>query len=461
MASADYRNFMRSLLSNHFIHLFFRFIFNLRLMRFFVVFCVFTFVLFGCSSVKNLAVETDISRTLNQSTLFDSQFTGFSLYDIEEDKFIAGYNDTKRFTPTSNVKLLTLYASLKSLKDSIPGLLYQEEADTLWIQPVGDPSFLNDDFPDQPIYNYLSGIDSARIIWPSNDVTAFAPGWAWEDYSYRFQTQRSWWPVYENNISIIKRKDSIEVTPDFFQDYVEVIKKRRAGEQVERDQKYNLFKVYTDNDTSTFKRNIPFDHSQELLLELLSDTLQKEFAFDEKVLLSPDTLFSQPLDTVLAQMMKTNNNFLAEQLLMQAAWKNGYTAIDPFIKHVKLIWLSDLNDFVWVDGSGLSRYNLIAPVDVIRLLKKLHDEFGRDRVLNLFAKGDEPGTSLEGWYFAEEPYLFAKPGSIRNNYCLSGFIRTRSNKWMLFSFFNNHFTVPQNEVKSAVQELLEDIKNTY
>ncbi|MEM9338481.1 MAG: D-alanyl-D-alanine carboxypeptidase [Bacteroidota bacterium] len=421
-------------------------------------------IVISCSSVKNatknLAVDTDIHRRFNQSSLYNSQFTGFSLFDIQEDKFIAGYNDTKRFTPASNAKVLTMYTALKSFQDALPALLYQAFDDSLLVQPIGDPTFLHPKFPKQTSYELLSNYQSIRITWPVNEVKAYGPGWSWEDYVYSFQPQRSWWPAYGNRTDIIKKDDSIRVVPPFFTNYVEVNKKKKTGELVKRNLKYNLFSVYTDNDTSDFKRTIPFDYSKELLTQLLTDTLSAEVRIAENLMIAPDTLFTYHVDSVLAPMMIQSDNFLAEQLLLVSAWKNGYTSFDAFLKHIKLIWFTDINDFVWVDGSGLSRYNLIAPVDMVRILKKASEEFGFDRIKNLMAVGGQSGT-LTNWYAAEEPYIFAKTGTLSNNHNLSGFLKTKSGKWLIFSFMNNHFTVPLATLKAEMQALLEEIRDTY
>ena len=426
--------------------------------------CLVYGLLFNCSSVKNtaknLAVDTDINRTFNQSPLFNRQFTGFSLFDLAANKFVAGYNDTKRFTPASNTKILTMYTALKSFADSIPSLLYKQYNDSLLVQPIGDPTFLHPAFTRQPAFDFLSQENAINVSWPINEIKPFGPGWAWEDYVYDFQPQMSWWPIYGNKTSIIKKDDSIYVVPPFFKNYVEIIKKKKTGELVHRNLKYNLFSVYTDNDTSDFKRTIPFDYSKDLLAQLLEDTLDVKVTINEQVLIKPDTLYSHPIDSLLAPMMIQSDNFLAEQLLLISAWKNGYTSYDSFIKHVQLIWLSDVNDFVWVDGSGLSRYNIIAPVDIVRILKKACDEFGFERIKNLMAVGGESGT-LTNWYGAEEPYIFAKTGTLSNNHNVSGFLHTRSGKWMIFSFMNNHFTTPLDTLKTEMQRLLEGIRNSY
>jgi len=424
------------------------------------IFWVLVLIFSACSSVKNLAVHTDIERTFNQSSLFSNQFTGFSLYDIENEKFVSGYNDTKRFTPASNTKLLTMYVAMKSFSDSIPGLLHSDTNNSILVQPTGDPTFLDSRFEHQRSLAWLSKADSIQITWPENELEKYGHGWAWDDYRYDYQPVRSWWPIYGNQVTVGKKNDTITVSPKFFEEFVEVQTEDGLETGMDREEKYNLFKLNPAQDTAQFEETIPFELSKELLIRLLSDTLQTAFQFTDRMLVNPDTLFTQKLDDVLSLMMKVSDNLISEQLLILSAWQHGYTSIDPFIKHAKLIWLNDLNEFVWVDGSGLSRYNLIAPVDQVRLIKKAHDEFGLERLKNILAVGGESGT-IEDWYVAEEPYIFAKTGTLSNNHNLSGFLKTKSGKWMIFSFMNNHYTVPTDTVKTEMQKLLEEIRDSY
>lgn len=417
------------------------------------------FLLASCASVKKVAVDRDITSILNNSEVFSNQFTGFSLFDLESNEYIADYNSTLLFTPASNVKLLTMYSALKTFNDSIPALIYEQIDDRTVVQSGGDPSFLYSPFKTQRAYAFLNQQKHIEIVLPKHQLAPFGHGWAWDDYNYDFQPERSWWPIYGNAVSITKEQDSVQIHPSFFTSYTEILSDSSKSTSVEREMKFNLFKAFIENDTSSMRKVIPFEYSNELLLQLLGDTLKVPISITDAELLSPDTLFSQHLDTVLAAMMKPSDNFLAEQLLILAAWKNGYSEVSPFIQYVRNVWLSDLNDMVWVDGSGLSRYNLIAPVDQVRLLRKCIAEFGWERTTNILASGGE-GT-LKEWYLSDEPYLFAKTGTLSNNHNLSGFLITKSGKKLAFSLMNNHYMVSTTEVKEAMQEFILKIRDTY
>jgi D-alanyl-D-alanine carboxypeptidase/D-alanyl-D-alanine-endopeptidase (penicillin-binding protein 4) len=419
-------------------------------------------ILSGCTSIKQLAVETDASRLLNQSEIFSNQFTGFSLYDIESGQFIASHNSTLKFTPASNTKLLSMYVTLKNFSDSIPSLFYSQIDSNLYVQPLGDPSFLYQPFSSQPAYDLLKSASNISIVWPDNDPQPFGSGWAWDDYIYNFQPQRSWWPIYGNTVSIQKVNDTLTITPTFFADYVEVLKQTRPGELVDRELKFNVFTTYLESDTSDFERIIPFEYSKELFLELLRDTLTADVSLYDEPIIFTDTLHSQSVDSMLIKMLKPSDNFLAEQLLLMSAKWHGFEEVKSFIKQTQETWLVNLTDMVWVDGSGLSRYNLIAPVDQVRLLKKCHDEFGWERMTTLLPTGGE-GTLEELYLPGEEesPFIFAKTGTLSNNHNLSGYLITKSGKRMIFSFMNNHYTKPTEEVKKAMEQFLLEIRNSY
>lgn len=416
----------------------------------------------GCATVKQLAVENDAERLLKQSPVFSNQFTGFSLFDIETNSFIASYNSTLKFTPASNTKLLTMYAVLETFGDSIPSLIFQEIDSSILVQPIGDPAFLYEPFSNQNSFEFLKSYSSIDISWPDQALTPFGSGWAWDDYVYKFQAQRSWWPIYGNTVTIKKTNDTLSITPPFFEDYVEVFTRTESGETADRALNYNVFKAYLESDTSHVERIIPFEYSKELLIQLLSDTLNSNVTLTSEALANPDTVYGQSTDTVLAKMLKPSDNFLAEQLLLMAAKSNGYDEIKPYIEQLKNSSLISLTDMVWVDGSGLSRYNLISPVDQVRLLNICLDKYGWERMTTILPTGGQ-GT-LEELYIPDEDedsFIFAKTGTLSNNHNLSGYLITRSGKRMIFSFMNNHYIRPTEEIKEAMEQFLLSIRNAY
>ncbi len=175
------------------------------------------------------------------------------------------------------------------------------------------------------------------------------------------------------------------------------------------------------------------------------------------------TLYGIETDSIYKRMLLKSDNFLAEQLLLAASGMVSDTlstqnAIDYMLdNHFK-----DLKQQPrWVDGSGLSRYNLFTPRSFVQILHKMYDEIPEERLFGIFPMWG-PDNTVEQWEDpTTEPFLFAKSGSVGNNYNLSGYIKTISGKLLIFSFMNNHFRVPSKEVRQTMYATLKSLHENY
>ncbi len=156
-------------------------------------------LLYSCSSSKKLSRKLD--HQLN-SKEFHQSFTGFALYDTNKKEFLLEHNSNKYFTPASNVKLLTYYASLKELGDSIPGIRYYSTPDSLIFWGTGDPSFLDSRFTTSKVFDFLN-TTSTNLYFASqsSQIPALGSGWAWDDYNDYYSAERSQFPIYGNLVN--------------------------------------------------------------------------------------------------------------------------------------------------------------------------------------------------------------------------------------------------------------------
>lgn len=199
---------------------------------------------------------------------------------------------------------------------------------------------------------------------------------------------------------------------------------------------------------------------------LLADTLGfkvEDIAHTERPyhrLFPVETLPSAPTDSVLRRMMHQSDNFIAEQLLLVCSGqKFGVFQPDTVIN-----WALDSVLFAlpqcprWSDGSGLSRYNLISPRSLAQVLLLLWREQPRTRLLSLFPAGGVSGT-ISDWYKGKDgrPYVWAKTGSMGGVHCLSGYVRCKSGKVLVFSFMHNHFVGSNRPWKQEMQRVLEEV----
>jgi len=230
---------------------------------------------------------------------------------------------------------------------------------------------------------------------------------------------------------------------------------------VRREEGRNRFYISPQRKDTLETPYITGDRLTELLLE---DILQKDIALvDHFPNLPKTTLYGIETDSLIKPMMFKSDNFLAEQLMVLASSTLSDTlGIAKAIDHMLENELADLEHRPnWVDGSGLSRFNLFTPRSMVEILQKLYREVPEERLFDLFPMRGPQGT-VKQWEDPDtEPFLFAKSGSLRNNFNLSGYLRTKSGKLLIFSFMNNQFTGPSSEIRKTVYETLKEIHLTY
>lgn len=130
------------------------YIFNMPNSLILKVVLIFILVVAVASLTKKQIKE--LGEKIETSSVFSKFHGGFALYDPTTNTFLYEHQSDKYFTPASNTKIFTLYASLMVLGDSIPTLLYQETDSSLVFWGTGNPSFLNPLLPkDTSVLTFL------------------------------------------------------------------------------------------------------------------------------------------------------------------------------------------------------------------------------------------------------------------------------------------------------------------
>ncbi|TMU57003.1 D-alanyl-D-alanine carboxypeptidase [Flagellimonas algicola] len=412
----------------------------------FVVF----FLLASCSSSRFASFESKLeSAPLNRS------FHSLVVFNIDKQKEIYNHNGGRYFTPASNTKIVTLYTGTKFLPQQVPALKYISQNDTIYFEGTGDPSLLHPYFKDSTAIRFIQKYNT--VFWhPYNSSEdRYGPGWAWEDFDTYFSPEKSALPLYGNVVTLFNVPE-LKASPELFSDSVQVKEAKFRREEFQ-NQFYLNPKI---KDTI----EVPFVTDMAISQRLLRDVLGKEIAVVDEFPQGPkETFHGIPMDSIYKRMMHKSDNFLAEQILMLASSTlsdtlSTKTAINTMLdKH-----LSDLPQQPrWVDGSGLSRYNLFTPNSLVHILKKLHNEISQERLFQLFPMWDATGT-VDTWnHPGFQPFIFAKSGSFGNHYNLSGYLITRSGKVFIFSFMNNHFRVPSHEIRTYIFATLKSIHERY
>ena len=442
---------------------------------------VFLFWMSSCSSTK---LSKSVSRIpLADDSLLLNAHTGILVFDPASGKKIFSHQEAKYFVPASNTKIVTCYVAMKYLGDSLKGLTWVDADTAIIIFPTGDPTFLHPDFIGQQVVNFLK--TQQKPIYLSSgtwDSKPYGKGWNWDDYADDYMPERSAFPVYGNVIrwhQAISKKENPQTTSDTIDRFiysdpeinwpVEFGKPNSQGSfNVSRDQFSNSYTI-NEGGIKEIYSDVPFiTNGDATALELLKDTVHREIKILPEAQKTYNTtgrvvhsINSVHVDSMLKSMMYNSDNFFAEQsLLMVSQQQSGKMNETELIRRTLS---SDLSGFPqppsWVDGSGLSRFNLFSPEDMVWILNKMKNEFGVARINSVFPTAGI-GT-LKLYSPALKNKLFAKTGSLTGVTALSGYLNTASGKTLIFSFLINNHRQSAAAIRKKIDEFLVDLYNKY
>lgn len=422
---------------------------------------------FGGNSTFAQVVDNSVSKLINNPVLGNAH-VGICIYEPETSKYWLQYNSNKYFIPASTTKLFSLYGGLICLGDSLIGIQYFKKNDSLFLKPTGDATFLHKDFKFQPVIDLIKN-NKGPILIINNKLASnkLGKGWAWDDVSEDYMAQRSALPIYGNTaqIQLEKKGTAIDCSFSTAIPFATITESPYSYDKsfISRNFENNHFEYYLTPDLSTFSKEIPFEtygiqtavnilHQQ---YPLVSTTIIEEPTFSHEYL----DLKSNPTDSFFRIMMNRSDNFFAEQTLLMASNKVLQTMSTE--KMIDYLLTKNLNGIPqtpqWVDGSGLSRYNLFTPESFVFLLNKMMMNIGLERLKCILPTGGE-GT-LRNYFLQSAGKIFAKTGTLSNNSSLSGYLISKKGKCLLFCVMVNNFNGKATPVRKAVEQFIEQIIN--
>ena len=418
-------------------------------------------------AVATVMILSACSVRQAQKTLLSSEgvkgaHVGIAIYNDTKGQWLSKYQSDHYFTPASNVKILATYLGLQFLGDSLPGWKMAENADTLFLMPLGDPSFMHPEFKYQPVVDIIKNTNKQVVIVGNNQdqFEIFGSGWSWADYAEDYQPERSRMPIYGNVVHFYQSNKKLEAIKPFyfFKDIVDLGKVEEKNWS--RSRTGNRFFTTKENNKSKYFQ-VPFsqeDMPMVKALELLNDTLGKKISFQKQSTLpatSYKTIKTVATDSLLKIMMLRSDNFYADQIVLMAS-EQLFGKMDDaaLLDSTKKLFFADLPQKMrWADGSGLSRYNLNTPENYIAILQQMQAKFGEARVKNIFEKGGE-GT-ISAYYKNFPGTMYAKTGTLGGQVALSGFIYTPKQQKLYFSVLvANHMSPSSTQVRRAVETYL-------
>ena len=152
---------------------------------------------------------------------------------------------------------------------------------------------------------------------------------------------------------------------------------------------------------------------------------------------------SPPIATLLQRLLKHSDNLYAELLFRELGYRTAGAGTTAGGAHGVRAFLQrsgvDPASLRLVDGSGLSRYNLVSPRTVCGVLRAMANHPARDAFVAALPIAGVDGTLRNRFKgTAAEGTTRAKTGFLTNHTSLSGYVTTRSGDVLVVSTMFNH-----------------------
>ncbi|QHM73688.1 D-alanyl-D-alanine carboxypeptidase DacB [Mixta intestinalis] len=172
----------------------------------------------------------------------------------------------------------------------------------------------------------------------------------------------------------------------------------------------------------------------------------------------PGTLLAEtqsaPLHDLLKIMLKKSDNMIADTVFrtigrhyfnVPGTWRAGSDAVRRLLRQKANI---DLGNSIQVDGSGLSRHDLIAPATMMQVLQYIAQNDQQLNFISMLPLAGYDGTLRYRGGLHEagvDGKVSAKTGSLSGVYNLAGFITTASGQRVAFVQFLSGYAVPPED----------------
>jgi len=360
-------------------------------------------------------------------------FTGILVQDLSTQEVLFSHNHNRLFTPASLVKLFTLLVGLEILGQEYcyPTVVYFSSAvpgeikGNLFIKGSGDPTQSPEvirQIANDLVKKYgIHKIDGDIVL----DNSLFLPeeflgrGWMWDDQN----------PL----IGALMVKG------------------------------YNVREKQLP-----YYNTMPLIWGQLFCQELYEQGVQFEGDIRVGVLEEEFTVkaiyYSDTIDQILSYMMKMSDNQSAEIVFRTLPlFENpdevltinlAITSLSEVIKEILGIQWGE--DYIIVDGCGLSEYNLLTPEQIVMAISNIYKQYGSE-LLEYLACTDEKGTIRGRFSFQ----LWGKSGSLPSASGLAGILQTKKNRQVVFSLMENNFLGEENDPKDFENAIIEYIYENY
>ena len=440
-------------------------------------------------------LSTAIEEIINRPELARSRW-GIEVQTIEGNS-IYSLNGDKFFTPASNAKLLTTAAVL-SLLDADYRLVTPIFAvgnppnlTSLRLEGRGDPSITTKSL--KTIVDRLQALGVKRIEKLIIDDSYFPPPainptWEWLDVHSYFATSVNSAILNQNTVTLTILPQQLGEPVKFYWSDITAGRQWRVINRaitVAKDIPYNIEidgdlgqpilqirgELAIDEPADIWDLAVvdPGNYFLESLrlylarggIEVTQGIVVKEstrFAGERQLL----KIVGSSIQQIIDRINQESNNLYAEAIALVLAkqynLKNGIEAIELGLVELGI----NSNEYVLVDGSGLSRQNLVAPQTLVKTLRLISQFSWSESYRQSLAIAGKKGTLKRRFIgTVVEDNLWGKTGTLTGINSLSGYIAVSDSSTLVFSIIVNNSELDSQKIRQAIDEVTITIGHKY
>lgn len=403
---------------------------------------------------------------------------GISVVDLITGAAVYQRNANQLFVPASNMKLFSDAAAIMVLG---PDYRFRTQLSTdastldqgvlkgsVYIHLTGDPSLTGADVKE--LLSVLSQWGVRRIagnivlVSSHSKVSPYAPGWADKDLKYSYGAPLAPLMLDENRLTVTvnpSHKLGEPAIVEFAHPYAMLLDNQVKTSSnphcgvdfiMDRENKLTVRGCVALSQWAIQQRiaiRNPLRYAQALIKQQLIDL---HIGLDGNVQLGNDkhslvlaTHESKPIAQLLADTLKPSDNLYADSLFLHAAEKLNNSPVDwqaaqPIVKDFLQQQTGiNLQNAVLIDGSGLSRKDLLTPQQTVSLLRFLHEKFSfsYEYIAALPVAGRDGTLQRRLRLPSQQGFIRAKTGTMAGIIGLSGYLYTVNAHTLAFAIFIN------------------------
>jgi D-alanyl-D-alanine carboxypeptidase/D-alanyl-D-alanine-endopeptidase (penicillin-binding protein 4) len=439
-----------------------------------------------CSNgIENILSRPEISRS-HWGILIETLDSQQTIYNKDSERF---------FTPASNVKLLTSAAALLSLGADfrIRTPIYATgdfpTVNSLRIFGKGDPSLTGEHLRNLTKELKKLGLRRIKTLIIDNSYfreTGVNPYWEWQDLYQDYGTSYH---------SLVLNGNAFNLT----------LEPQQVGEGVKMtiDDPLAAKQWQIENSATTSVEDSPYQIKIETVVGKPTLTIQGSLAAKSEpdlwglAIPDPPLYFGQswrrilaeagifvdrveirhefvaeaeekeisaiespPLSSLLEHLNQESDNLFGENLLQILAKETETPEVIEAVKKSLTKLGVNPESYYIVDGSGLSRRNLVSPEALVKLLQLMHKSSARKIYEQSLAIGGVNGTLSNRFKNTNlQGNVLAKTGTLQGALALSGYLNLSSSHPLVFSIIVNRSPQSPKQLRQVIDEIVLFVNN--